>query len=122
MTLTAAQQEELEASLPPSEQEYTVEWKVDEWGTSPEDAAFRVAKTYFQERIARGENGSACLFYVDGKEVPLDWVMSEMSPEGLAKHFDHEHPVHTRVNWVYEVKRSETISGYWEWVKHQLTL
>lgn len=118
MTLTAAQQ----ASLPKAEQEYTVEWTVDQYGTSPEDAAFRVAKEYFKEHIARGDNGTACLFLVDGKEVSLDYSVSIMTPDELAKHFDEEHPVHTRINWVSEVRRSHTISGYWEWVKHQLTL
>lgn len=122
MTLTAAQQAEMEASLPPAEQEYSVRWEVDEWASSPEEAALKVAKKYFQERIAQGENGSACLFYVDGAEVPLDYVVSEMTPDRLAYHFGYEHPVYPRVNWMDEVQSSETINGYWEWVKHRVTL
>lgn len=119
MSLTAAQQA---ASLPEPDKEYSVRWEVEEWASSPEEAALKVAKKYFQERIARGENGSACLFYVDGEEVSLDYVVSEMTPDQLAYHFGYEHPVYPRLAWVNEVKCSETINGYWEWVKHQLTL
>lgn len=111
------------AGLPEPDKEYTVVWTVDEWASSPEAAALKVAKTYFQDRIARGENGSACLFTVDGDEISLDYVIPEMTPKQLAEVFGHcEHPSHTREQWREGVADGDTLSGYWEWVKHRLTL
>lgn len=123
MTLTAAQQAGVEASLPVPDKEYTVVWTVDEWASSREAAALKVAKKYFQDRIARGENGTACVFTVDGHGISLDYYMASLTPEQLAEHFTHdEHPSHTRLEWRGEVENDNTLLGYWAWVKHELAL
>lgn len=33
---------------------------------------------------------------------------------------DGEHPIYPRKPWRGAVIRQETLSGYWEWVRHQL--
>lgn len=102
--------------------EYTVSWSVEEYADTPEDAVLQVAKAYFQDRIANGEPGTACVFTVNGIDYPVDRIIVDMSPYDLSVLFGHEHPTHYRENWVIEVQSGDTISGYWEWVKHQLTL
>ena len=116
-------QAQVATGVPDPNKEYTVVWTVEEWASSREAAALKVAKKYFQDRIARGENGTACVFTVDGTEISLDYYMASMTPEQLAENFTHdEHPSHTRREWRGEVENDNTLLGYWAWVKHELAL
>lgn len=104
---------------------YDVTWVTTVEAESPVDAALEVAKTYFQERIAHGHPGTACIFYVEDADgdkttVALDTVMSQLDPVQLRQVFETEHPVHTLDNWRAEVQFQDTILGYWEYVQHKL--
>lgn len=104
---------------------YGVTWQVDQEALTPVGAAIEVAKGYFQDRIAHGHPGTACIFYIeapDGEKttVALDSVMSQLDPVQLRQVFETEHPVHTLDNWRAEVQFQDTILGYWEWVQHKL--
>lgn len=106
-------------------QDYNVTWEVTQEGLGPVDAVIQVAKDYFQERIAQGQPGTACVFYVEGPdgtktEVALDSVMSQLDATQLRDMFETEHPVHTMDNWRAEVQFQDTILGYWEYVQHKL--
>lgn len=106
-------------------QEYNVTWEVTQEGLGPIDAAIQVAKTYFQERIAQGHPGTACIFYViapDGERttVALDSVMSQLDATQLRDVFETEHPAHDMDHWRNDVAFQDTILGYWEWVQHKL--
>jgi hypothetical protein len=43
---------------------YVVSWVIDQEADTPLEAAREVATEYFQERIALGEPGTACVFQV----------------------------------------------------------
>lgn len=104
-----------------NETEYTVSWKVEEYADSPEEAALKVAKEYFQPRIAHGVPGTACVFTIDSIDYPIDRILPDLSPQDMANHFDHnEHPGYPRRNWRDEVERDHTLLGYWAWVSHEL--
>lgn len=104
---------------------YGVTWQVDQEAISPVDAAIEVAKSYFQERIAQGQPGTACIFYVvspygERTTVALDSVINQMDATQLRQVFESEHPVHDLHSWQEEVRFNDTILGYWEWVQHKL--
>lgn len=74
-------------------QEYNVAWEVTQDAESPVDAAINVAKSYFQERIAQGQPGTACIFLVTEvggaqTEVALDSVISQLDPQQLRQVFE----------------------------------
>lgn len=105
--------------------EYNVTWEVTQEGLGPIDAAIQAAKIYFQERIAHGHPGTACIFYVEAPdgtktEVALDSVMSQLDATQLRQVFETEHPAHDMDQWRDDVACQDTILGYWEWVQHQL--
>lgn len=59
--------------------------------------------------------------YINNMENDVD-----LSPEQLDDKYNPEgggqHPVHTRSEWIQDVANENTLSGYWEWVSHQLIL
>lgn len=103
------------------EREFTVKWEVQDYANTPEDAVLKVAKTYFQDRIAHGTPDSACVFSIDGIDYPVDRILVDMSPYDVARHFNHiEHPSFPRETWREEVQSGDTLLGYWVWVSYQM--
>ena len=104
---------------------YEVSWEITAEAETPLEAAFDVAKNYFQDRIAQGQPGSACAFHVvdaDGNKttVVLDNAILELDPVQLRQVFETEHPAHDMDQWRNDVAFQDTILGYWEWVQHKL--
>lgn len=107
------------------EPEFNVSWSVDMLAGSAEEAAVKVAMQYFQPRIAQGESGSACVFYVTNSKslvckVDLASYVQQIPAEQLDSIFGYEHPSYLRETWRDLVQECETVSGYWTWVQHQL--
>lgn len=59
----------------------------------------------------------ACPDPMDDTERDPEQLEQKYSPTG-----DGEHPDWPREDWISLVSRRETISGYWEWVRHQILL
>jgi hypothetical protein len=49
--------------------------------------------------------------------LTADELDGKYNPEG-----DGQHPEYTRADWRAAVENEDTISGYWEWVRHQLLI
>lgn len=106
---------------------YTVTWTVDVEAASPSNAVLEVAKEYFQDRIAQGQPGTACVFRVIQSNVigsatvhDVADIFKSMDQHQLRQYFGTQHPQHDRYMWIEEVTREDTLLGYWEWVKHQM--
>lgn len=57
------------------------------------------------------------LIYTPAEDFSLsaEQLDEKYNPDG-----DGEHPVHTRRDWRCAVVAEDTITGYWDWVVHQL--
>jgi hypothetical protein len=109
-----------------TEHEFTITWEVNTYADTPYLAAQKVADLYFQDRIARGEPDTACVFEVttsDGTVIEVDLGSDlRLSREQLQEKYEaHDsgwgsHPNYTRQDWKYAVANDDSLSGYWEWV------
>ena len=51
----------------------------------------------------------------DDRELSSDQLDAKYNPDGGG-----EHPVFNRAAWADDVLRQHTLSGYWDWVVHQI--
>lgn len=102
---------------------FKVSWEVDQEAETPAAAALLVARQYFQERIARGISGSACVFTVTEPNVPAYTVDLSVADEDLSASELQElygyagHPRFPWQRWRDLVADQATVLGYWDWVQ-----
>ena len=53
----------------------------------------------------------------EDKWLSAEQLDNKYNPEG-----DGEHPEYTRLQWRDAVAQESTISGYWAWVYHMITM
>lgn len=56
-------------------------------------------------------------FSIKDYGLTAEQLDDKYNPEGGG-----QHPVYTRADWRAAVDNEDTISGYWEWVRHQLVM
>lgn len=56
-------------------------------------------------------------FSIKDYGLTAEQLDDKYNPEGGG-----QHPEYTRADWRAAVDNEDTISGYWEWVKHQLVM
>lgn len=106
--------------------DFKVSWEVDQEAETPAAAALSVARQYFQERIARGISGNACVFTVTEPNVPAYTVDLSVADEDLSASELQElygyagHPRFPWQHWREQVSCEDTVLGYWDWVQHKV--
>jgi hypothetical protein len=111
----------------PMERSYRVAWEVDVEATSAEEAALKVAGSYFRKGLEHGKPGTACVFEVtpaqqDGDHLPEtvdlakigDW--SKTAGQLKAKYGVGGCPHAPLTRWRSEVLHECETRGYWDWV------
>jgi hypothetical protein len=57
------------------------------------------------------------VYYIDDYGLTPKQLDDKYNPDG-----DGEHSGYPRSGWRFEVREQSTISGYWDWLRHQLQL
>lgn len=87
-------------------------------------AGLQVVKEKFEE----SREASKHLIFADPSTDPKKIAEedSKLSAQQLDDKYnsegDGEHPLYPRSTWREAVEKQETISGYWDWVVHQLNM